>query len=405
MNKIFIAILLLAPLSGCRMSKAISLAKQGSTAQEHFTAELPFRYVKDHLFVDVTINGQVYNFLFDTGFDFTVIDQKLLDQIDDGEATMAVETAGSSFNTRSVNYRPFEKITVAGVDFLEIGIGSTDIFFIQKDYRCDFMVHGVLGANLMRQAAWQIDYEDHVIRFSDDIENLTIPDSSVPVQMNKKSWGNNRISVSLNGVREDFIFDTGSSGRFTSKPELLEVLTKASSDLIYLTTDRSSSNESPDFQEFEVQVDALSVGDIALSGEILSLEKGVSSLIGNLFLNEYLVTIDWDKNLIYLNSRVEHPESIVSGFGISIRPDYEKGILILSQKVVDSGLPETLVLETQVLQLNGMDLEKFSEEELCHFWETEWPMMMMSNEIRLILKGNDEEILLQKRQFLPVDSQ
>lgn len=403
MNRIFIALLLLTILSGCRMSKAVSLAKQGSTAQEYFTAELPFRYVKDHVFVDVTINGQIYNFLFDTGFDFTVIDKKLLDTIDDGEAMMSVQTEGSSFNTRSVEYRPFAKITVAGVDFLNTGIGSTDIYFIQEDYRCDFIVHGVLGANLMRQAAWQIDYQDQVIRFSDDIANLTIPESSMVVEMNKKTWGNNRIPVSLNGVREDFIFDTGSSGRFTAGPDLLEALKQDSPDLTYLNTDRFSFEDSTTFQEFEVQLDELSMGEMALSGEILSLEKGVSSLIGNLFLKEYLVTIDWDKHLVYLTSRIPHPESMVSGFGISLSADYEKGMLILSGKAADSGLPEALLLGAQVLQLNGLNLATLSEEELCHFWESEWPELMNGDEIRVTLKDNEEEIVLQKKVFLPVE--
>lgn len=397
MNRVFITILLLTTLSGCRLSKAISLAKQGSTAQEHFIAELPFRYVKDHLFVDVTINGQVYNFLFDTGFDFTVIDKKLLDTIDDGEATMAVRTEGSSFSSRSVEYRPFDKITVAGIDFLNTGIGSTNIHFIQEDYRCDFIVHGVLGANLMRQAAWQIDYQEQVIRFSHDVANLVIPESSMVMKMNKKSWGNNRIPVSLNGVREDFVFDTGSSGRFTGGTELLEALKEDSPQLNYLTLDRSSS------QEFDVQIEEVSLGDLQLSGEILSLEKEVSSLIGNLFLKEYLVTVNWDKNLLYLSSRIEHPDSEIIGFGISLFADFEKGVLILSEKAAESGLPEGLPLGAQVTHINGLELDHFNEEALCEFWEIEWPELKQRDEIRLQFLTSDEEFVLLKKRLLPRD--
>lgn len=402
MKNLFLALLLLSSLSGCKISKAISLAKQGNTAQEEFTTEIPFRYVKDHLFVDVIINGQVYNFLFDTGFDFTIIDEKLFNQLDNDRKSLSVQTTGSSFTARNIRYQPFDKITVAGIDFLDIGIGVTDLFFIQEDYRCDFIVHGVLGANLMRQAAWQIDYQQQVIRFSDDIGNLKMPDSSIPIQLSDKSWGNSRMSISLNGVSYDFLFDTGSSGRFTSGPEMLDQLIEVTPDLSYLTTEcGSASLENPVYWKYDVVVNELTLGDMSHHAEILSLEPGVSSLIGNKFLKEYLVTIDWNENLVYLASRIPQSESVIAGFGVSLSPDYEQGVLILSKKIANSDLPMDLPLGAQVTHINGLLLDQFSEERLCQFWEVEWPELKQEEEIRLQFLGSDEEFLLPKTRFLP----
>lgn len=384
------------------MSKAVSLAKQGSTAQEHFTAEIPFRYVKDHLFVDVTINGQIYNFLFDTGFDFTVIDEKLFNQMDTDGKSLSVQTTGSSFSARNISYQPFEKITVAGIDFMDTGIGVTDLVFIQEDYECEFIVHGVLGANLMRKAIWQIDYQNLVIRFSDDIANLEVPDSSFPVPLSSKSWGNSRMSISLNGVSYDFLFDTGSSGRFTSGPALLEELKNATPDLPYLVTEcASSSPDNPVFWEYDVVINELTLGDISLDSEIISLEKSVSALIGNLFLKDYLVTIDWSQNEVHLTPTAEYVERNVTGLGISLLLDVKREGIYISSKIVDSDIPSGIVAGAEVLKINDKILENLSKEELCDFMTVEWLALKTSDEIRLTIRNSSEEIHLKRKRFIP----
>ena len=48
-------------------------------------------------------------------------------------------------------------------------------------------------------------------------------------------------------------------------------------------------------------VGKIKIGEIELNDKSITLEKRAGSLLGNAFFENYLLTIDWDKNILYLN--------------------------------------------------------------------------------------------------------
>ena len=55
-------------------------AESGKVENENYYSEIPFRYINGYIFIDIIQNEKKYNFLFDTGAEATVIDNKILNE-------------------------------------------------------------------------------------------------------------------------------------------------------------------------------------------------------------------------------------------------------------------------------------------------------------------------------------
>ena len=91
----FIAILMtVLVLQSCSTLKVSKLLKKGSVENTEFLEEIPFSYVNNLIFIDVVINGNSYNFIFDTGAEVSVIGEHIKNEVNYKNVTSyAVETS------------------------------------------------------------------------------------------------------------------------------------------------------------------------------------------------------------------------------------------------------------------------------------------------------------------------
>lgn len=279
---------LLILLSGCSGAKILSVATEGEVPQNEFTKTIHFDYHTKHLFVEVVIEGKTYNFLFDTGWDITSLSEEIGNAL--GIKTVAKRTVtGSSIKKQKVKFGVLPSLAIEGINFQNIGVGIHDLSFITCTRSDGKKVDGVIGANVLKKLYWQIDYSNQTIKFSDKLESLAPSEMAYQVPMipkNSYDWGANKVEIQLNNSRERFIFDTGSYGSFTGNFKLKE---------------RLESTKSITKMEGDIiTIENLALGDITLENAELSIEKGVSLLLGNEFLDDYIVTMDWKKKVLYL---------------------------------------------------------------------------------------------------------
>lgn len=282
--------LLLILLSGCSGAKLLSVATEGEVTQDGFTKTIPFDYAATkHLFIDVVIEGKTYNFLFDTGWDVTSISQELGDVL--GIKKVAKQTVtGSSMEKHKTKFGFLPKLTIAGIDFQNIGVGMEDLSFITSTRSDGKKVDGVIGANVLKKLYWQIDYNKQTIKFSDKLKNLAPSKKAYQVPMISKNaydWGANKIEVQLNNSLEQFVFDTGSYGSFTGGFDLKERL--------------ASTQSITKIEGNVITIENLTLGEITLKNTEVNIEEGVALLLGNGFLENYTVTMDWKNKVLYLN--------------------------------------------------------------------------------------------------------
>ena len=260
------------------------LSKKGYVKQKEYFVEIPFNYVNKHIYIEVVISGKKYNFVFDTGYEVTTIDSNIAKEIQ-YKIIKEVSLSGSSFADQKVTLVELPNIAIANLDFEETYALLQDLSFTKKP--ATQKIDGIIGNNLMRKSKWQIDYVQKVIRISSKIENFKNLPTAKKIELNNKDWGLGYVAIELNNQKHQFLFDLGSNGEFTANHSFVKFLKEK---------DTLLQQEKQTFP-----VGKIKIGEIELNDKSITLEKRAGSLLGNAFFENYLLTIDWDKNILYLN--------------------------------------------------------------------------------------------------------
>lgn len=275
-------------LTACSSAKLSQLGTQGNLSQESFNQEFNFEYENGHIYIEVLLKGESHTFLFDTGFDITTLDQSLFSAID-FVPFKKYQTGGTSFEDHKVLYGFLGSLSINNLEFTNIGVGFQDLSYIKNPFPNGRKISGIIGTNIMRKAYWQIDYKKKKIKLSHQLENFKALENSLVCQMHprtKSGWGNCLISINFDGVEGDFVFDTGSSGAFTGNGELEEKLKNK------LKLKKSDQNL--------MSLEKAEFGDIRILNVSLKIEDMKRSLLGNDFFENYIITMDWTENKLYL---------------------------------------------------------------------------------------------------------
>lgn len=264
------------------------LSKKGYVKQKEYFVEIPFNYANKHIYIEVVISGKKYNFVFDTGYEVTTIDSNIAKEIQ-YKIIKEVNLSGSSFADQKVTLVELPNITIASLDFEETYGLLQDLSFTKNP--ATQKIDGIIGNNVMRKSKWQIDYVQKVIRISSKIENFKNLPTAKKIELNNKDWGLGYVAIELNNQKHQFLFDLGSNGEFTANHSFVKFLKQK---------DTLLQQEKQTFP-----VGKIKIGEIELNNKSITLEKRAGSLLGNAFFENYLLTIDWDKNILYLNQNTD----------------------------------------------------------------------------------------------------
>lgn len=377
--------------------KIIRLAKKGIVMQSDYSSEIPFRYENKHIFIDVSINGEIYNFLFDTGFDISAIDINHFKNIN-YKKVLKKNVSGSSFKKHKVQFIVIPTISISDIDFNEIGASIIDLSFINKDYPCsEKPIAGIIGANILRKAYWQIDYKNRIIIFSDKISKFIISKKAFKFDMISKGWGSPLVNVNLNGIDKKFIFDTGSNGKITTGKEFQKELNSYKEKVNYLTITKKRKNEQT-YNNYYAFIEEINIGDLNLKKQIISLEKGVSSLIGNRLFENFIVTIDWKNDKFILDPIVEINEDMLVDFQVLLKPNYETNKIEINGFYSKNLTEYKFEIGTEVLSINNKNVSDFSTQKLCGFWKNEWRKIKAQE--KMVIETKNQKIELVKINLL-----
>ena len=375
LNRIIILICYLLLFINCSSQKTYKLATSGYITQKEFTKEIPFKYVKKHIFIDVEINNKSYTFLFDTGFDFSAIDINRITS-EKYKKAFTKKISGSSIKTRKFQFIKNLNISIGDIDFMNIGASLFDLEYINKQYGCsNLKIAGVIGANLLRKAYWEIDYEKQMIKFSDKLENLTPTQNHIELNLISKGWGLVKLNVIINNKREELIFDTGSSGSITLPDSSFKNFNLMEYDT-YVCRDFKNKKI---YNNYTALLDNVKFGSYNFRNKFISFERGVSKLLGNQFLEKYNVIIDWNKNKLFLKE-INNQILELHKPAISLNLVNDK-IVITSVK--KNTIYNSNLLDKEVVRINKIKLSNLKKNELCQFWKIEYPLIKGSKNIEI----------------------
>lgn len=388
MNRI-IAFLLIIVFASCGRNLLKDLLTDGEVDSSGFYVTVPFEYKEKEIFIEAIINGQKGLFLLDTGAP-NLITSNFQKQLGIKAITnQSIRDSRSRKATQS--FTRLNEVEIGGIKFKNTGAVIAD-FNKSPEIQC-LGIDGLIGSNLMRQAFWQIDYQKEVLIITDQSEKLNIGDQPIKLSFEPSLQGTPKIKLTgSNQLKTKIKLDTGSGGELTLNSRYIR---KIEGKRRYKYGYTSSGLYGSDIDTTvlvkgkEIWLDATRFQNNRLKGD-----KKSSNLIGNQFLEDYLVTIDWKQQLIYLNLLTNLEDKVKRNYGISVRHDQEQ--LIVSSIIKDS--PADLLgikLKDQVIAINDKEWANLAFDDYCSikmdvgFLPKEGPLKMkikrnVSNEIILL---------------------
>jgi len=391
-------------LSSCSIIKSGKLSKQGEVNRDDFLVEVPYSNVKDWIVVTVQIEGKDYNFIWDTGADITVISERMAKNIEHG-TVVSRKVKDSGKNKKSLNFIALPKVMMGEVEFHNIGAAIADLDPLIKQIGCD-SIDGILGNNLMRKAVWQVNYAEQKLGIASAVDKLKLTEENEKVEMEAGKRGHPYFKTKVNGKKQWIAMDTGYNGSFKMPRKELEKIAKKTSRVeIEEATGAAGGGlyGARQGSTWNYQVESIELGNMKVMQPIISTAERSSSLIGNKFFEDFILTIDWKNKHVYFLPVEEITPDTLETFGFEFLRDFEKNQLLigkiwLSQKDNIGGLR----LGQRVLQVNEDKLENLSREEFCELF-SEGITTRYGKEITITVdnKGERKVVTLTKKVLLP----
>ncbi|HAA15969.1 MAG TPA: hypothetical protein DCE41_31405 [Cytophagales bacterium] len=295
---------LLSIFSGCNYFKNVALLTQGRVGEKNFEISFPFTYERGLIIVQVQLGDDptTHPCIFDSGAFNSKIESELAGAL--GFRVGATKNnSDSQGNEREIEVVQIDSLKLGDLSFYNIGAGKLDWDSLSAT-PC-LADGGIIGANLMKLANWQIDYATQTITVSDTpfeptrSSAIRVPfkhpvfsgTPEIDLQIEGRKVGPVLLDLGSNGsLRLPFALEDNFSGSRTVR------LADASNSGIYGIT--------PD----SVVVKALPIqlGDQTHTLPV-SFEGGGDGLLGNEILQHYRVTLNYKGNEAYLEPYEEGP--------------------------------------------------------------------------------------------------
>ncbi len=366
----FLFLLLGWSTTSCTLSR---LYNQTHVSRQPFSSTFGFeKLASGHIIVPVVIAGKTYSFLLDTGSP-NIVSKELAEELKLRHIHHQ-KYKDSQGNSLTLSLTQIDTLEIGGITFYDNATTIHDFEKSPPTIRC-LNIAGVIGANTMKKAVWQIDFDRQQITITNTPE---IPSGKATVLPFTTVYsGTPKVAVSINGVSDGKAYvDLGAKGFYkSSKRTLHRLCRKPHRHQCRITSGYGSiasgafGYEKPDSSHVAL-VQSFAVGEeqrAVLHHQYILLSNHSNKLLGVDFFENYHTTIDWKKRAITLvkrNSKLPH--TIYHSFGFRVIYQNDKlyvGFLYNDSPAYRAGLS----LGDQIVKINEFDFEQPSEDKFCAF--------------------------------------
>ena len=342
----------------------LAALRAGTVQQDSLPVTLPIRYVAGQVVVDVRLGDDetALPMLLDTGAPTAISDS--LAAIHGGDAAGTVSTLTIDGQVTSSPVVPLRRLRFGPAEFRDVGAVETAID--RADPLWCLADAGLIGASLMRDAVWQLDYGAQRLTIAPSVEGLDHVEEAIQLDFEPASDVSPSPLVSLPAGegRLTFLVDTGSDGWLTAHPaDLAGVGSELAPDAPAMATLASTAGGRIATRLAWATAD-VSLGDRQLRDLPVAtttvLPEG-QGIMGNAFLDDFIVTIDWPAGVLYLDPVAGDPHPDVP---MSVSPTWHDGYVVGS---FVEGAPGTagLELDAPILAIDGEDVTGATFGDFC----------------------------------------
>jgi predicted aspartyl protease len=186
---------------------------RGSILDKEGTSDLvkvPVRVSRNVFFVDVEIEGETYNFLFDSGAPM-VISPEIMEK----HGAIVLREANVTDSQGAKVKQEFVKMPNFAIGDREFSGLTAVVSDLKRSpiIRC-LAIDGILGANAMQFQYWDFSHKDSILQMSNSKRHWQLDTAKTyRLPWSFKATRTPKVQLTINGkVIEDITFDTGSGG-------------------------------------------------------------------------------------------------------------------------------------------------------------------------------------------------
>jgi len=369
--KVTVKLVCLILLSACNLIDQTNKSKEKETNVEALNIQrINFFTENDLIIIPISIEGQEYRFLFDTGSP-TLISLQLSKKLNLTQQKQ-IKTVDSQGNSQRLNYVKINEVTIKNAIFNNINAGVVD--FKQTPAIACLSIDGVVGANIIRKYCWQIDYVNQQLLLARNasllLKNAQTKQTRYCIPFSVDANGTPIISVKIKDTEiKDFKMDTGSVGFISIDKDYYSELNENNTILKQRTSYGANlvglfgAAENDTLKQ--LLITELTVGEkLSLIHQTIDLRPTNLSLMGNAFLRNFCVTIDSENNCLLLEPLAKFHNTYYHTFGISFKK--EETNIVVSMITENSPAQDYgLQVGDTILQINGLDVTKSIEDSYC----------------------------------------
>ncbi len=401
MRTLGIAALALLLFSSCKTTKLVRLLRSGETqtAEESFLAEVPFEDNMGLVMIPVKIEGKTFRFILDTGAP-NVISMETAEAI--GAKKHLSQSTGDSQGVKNdLDFAYLPDIEIGGIVFHHTGGAIADL---KQSHEVGCLsADGLLGANLMRQAFWEIDFTTHKVRIASSLALLEVPSDAPKLSFKTVLSGTPKVSVYYEGVEDKNVtVDFGSRGYFSTSDKTIEQIENyeelpsfsgygARSSGLYGTGENDTTHV--------IRIPEVRVGDIVLNEQAIEYDAHRARTIGTEFFRHYRTVIDWEEEVIYFipHSTPDKHDFEAFGFSPVFSDDVLKvGYIIPTSEAAMNGM----AVGDQILSINNLDFAGMTIEKYCVLLQEDLLRRSDVLTVHYIHDGVKHTVELSKQNFL-----
>lgn len=296
-------------LATCLLLVAAAVGVLAQAKDQPQVIEVPFEFDHNEIILQVNVNGKgPFNMLLDTGTDPSAVDLSTAKELGLKLDPVGRKASGGGTDRNLAYGTRLPLVEVGGLHVKSIDAAAIDLSKVSE--RLEKPLHGVLGHSLLNGRIVQIDYPHRVVRFfaKSPFAQTSNQANSAQRTLLKFRYDDNLLidDVFVNGKKMVGNFDTGSSGRFDLTPAAVSYLgleEEFKRAPVKTSVGYNNVSENRAGKVSNVTVGGISVDapDVIFFGKGTGHDKrpwGIN--IGNVFLKDFVVTIDYGRKLIVL---------------------------------------------------------------------------------------------------------
>ncbi len=383
-----------AKITGCKLET------------KNFKTVVDFEYVNNWIVVEVKVDGseKKFPFLFDTGAQTVIMDSLLTEIGPDNYKSYSLgnksKDEGHAFNNELIS---FNKIELGDVIFKDIGAITA------KNSKWGMLncisAYGIIGYNVIQSCSFQIDYEKKQITITDNVESLANYEEIQWIKYIPSTKQESPIIQAIvnDSIKLDLMFDTGMSGgvklysaelyqsflqqfpdhtrKFLTRPSLL------------IRGEKDELIESLIFRAFKMSVGTDITENMSISvGN--KIEGEYDGLIGNMYLENYIVTLDYKNRRIGFIPQ-EKREEKKKTYGMTYLPFGEK--MIVSAVYNDFEPASAGILPgDEIYSINGIMISELPANTFCEIYRREYEFLNSEDSLLQIAIIKNDTIIEHK---------